>query len=111
MVASTNDMVDALGEGKTNALTGTELEESLGMPVGNTNEPTRGLTAECILNEEIPIGSNGHGYFIIDSAQELDEVVASLQSRIDGIERRIEALRRGWARRESSRASGGNWPK
>jgi hypothetical protein len=110
-MASKKDLVDALGEGKVNALTGTDLEETLGMPVGNTNEPTRGLIADCILNEKYPIGSNSHGYFLIDSDEELDEVVNSMQSRIDGIEARIDALKNGWARRKSSKQNGENWPK
>ena len=81
------------------------------MPVGNTNEPTRGLISECILDDKYPIGSCSHGYFLIDSEDELNEVVASLRSRIDGIEARIASLREGWTRRRASRQSGGNWPR
>lgn len=110
-MASKKDLVDALGEGKTNALTGTDLEETLGMPVGNTNEPTRGLIADCILNDKYPIGSSSHGYFLIDSDIELNEVVNSLQSRIDGIQARIDALKDGWVKRKTSKQSGKNWPK
>ena len=81
------------------------------MPIGNTNEPTRGLIADCINNNNYPIGSCNKGYFLIDSQEELDEVVASLQSRIDGIKNRIEALKTGWKKREISRKKKGNWPK
>jgi len=110
-MASKSDLIKALGVGKSSARTGTDLEESLEMPVGNTNEPTRGLIADCITNDEYPIGSNSNGYFLIDSDQELQEVVDSLNSRIAGIQSRIAALQKGWNRRRTSKLSGGNWPK
>ncbi len=105
------DLVRELVDGKTNAKTGTTLERNLGMPIGNTNEPTRGLIADCILKAKYPIGSCNHGYFLINSDVELQEAVSSLQSRIIGIQKRINALQDGWKRRKSSRAAGQNWPK
>lgn len=81
------------------------------MSHGNTNEPTRALIADCILNHDYPIGSNSQGYFLIDNQNELNEVVQSLQRRIQGIQNRIAALQRGWQRRNQSRLNGNNWPK
>ena len=70
---------------KANAKTGTVLERELRMPRGNTNEPTRALIADCILNDQYPIGSNKDGYFLIDSELELHKVIGSIEKRIEGI--------------------------
>jgi len=87
------------------------IEANLGMEVGRTNEPTRQLITECILNDKYPIGSSNSGYFLIDSEDELDSVIDSLESRIRGLRNRIDALRQGWQMRVRSREAGNNWPK
>lgn len=107
-----NALISVLGDGKANSKHASELESSLDMDVGHTQEPTRDLIREAIVNHEMPIGSTPQaGYFLINTEAELDEAVNNLQQRIEGLNKRINGLRRGWQCRENSRASGGNWPK
>ena|SRR4030042_3294788 len=104
-------LVSVLGDGKANSQHAPELESSLDMGVGHTQEPTRDLIRDAIVNHEMPIGSTPRGYFLINTEEELTEAINNQQQRIEGIKKRINGLRRGWQRRQESRASGGNWPK
>src|SRR4030042_4323166 len=107
-----DDLISVLEDGKANSKHAPQLEHSLGMDIGHTQEPTRDLIRDAIVSRDYPIGSLPRsGYFLIDTEDELNEVVSNLQGRIDGLQRRIDALRRGWQRRQDSRVSGGNWPK
>jgi hypothetical protein len=82
------------------------------MDVGHTQEPTRDLIRDAIVNHGIPMGSAPQdGYFLIDTEEELNEAVTNLHQRIEGLQNRINGLRHGWQRRQQSRASGANWPK
>ena len=107
-----NALISVLGDGKANSKHAYELESNLDMDVGHTQEPTRTLIREAIVNNDMPIGSTPQaGYFLINTEAELDEAVNNLQQRIEGLKNRIDGLLRGWQRRKSSRASGANWPK
>lgn len=106
-----DDLINELEDGAANAKNADTIERDLGMDSGRTNEPTRQLITECIVNDKYPIGSGSAGYFLIDSQDELDEVVRSLEGRIQGLRNRIDALKEGWGMRERSRADGGNRPK
>ena len=77
----------------------------------NTSESTRALITHCILEKGWPIGSSNKGYFLINSPEELEAVVASLKQREEGLKKRIAALEGGWKERKKSKDSGGNWPK
>jgi hypothetical protein len=105
-------LVNILEDGRDNAIHASNLEVQLDMPHGHTQEPTRDLVRDAILNSKIPIGSTPHrGYWLIDSEEELEEAIAQWSARADGIRVRIKALREGWRRRVESRTAGGNWPK
>ena len=107
-----HDLLAELGDGAANARHAADIEAALEIEEGHTQEPTRDLIREAIVSEKIPIGSTpAHGYFLINSDAELEEVVEGLQARVHGLQRRIEALRHGWRRRQISREHGGNWPK
>jgi hypothetical protein len=106
-----DDLIAELEDGAQSAKNADVIENNLGMDVGRTNEPTRQLITDCILNDKYPIGSANNGYFLIDSEAELDDVVDSLEGRIQGLRNRIDALREGWRKRVRSRADGNNWPK
>jgi hypothetical protein len=107
-----DDLISILGDGKGNSQYAYELENTLHLDAGHTQEPTRDLIRGAIVNHEIPIGSTPQdGYFLIDTEEELNETISSLQQRIEGLQNRINGLRRGWQRRQDSRSGGGNWPK
>jgi len=111
-MADIQDIIDALGDGKDNAIHASGLESTLGMDVGHTQEPTRDLIRKALINNELPIGSiPNSGYFLIHNEQEYKEVIANLEDRMQGLRRRIEAITRGWEQRKASRAAGRNWPK
>jgi hypothetical protein len=110
-MANLDDLIEALGEGKTNSKHARKLEKNLGMDTGPTQEQTRDFIRDAIINEEIPIGSTPQGFFLINTEDELIEVVKGLEGRINGLQKRIDALKSGWERRLKSRNSGGNWPK
>ena len=107
-----HDLISVLGDGKVNSQHSDDLENTLDMDAGHTQEPTRDLIRDAMVNHEMPIGSTPQdGYFLIDTEEELDEAVNNLQQRIVGLQNRINGLRCGWQRRQESRSSGGHWPK
>jgi hypothetical protein len=111
-MSKVDDLILALGDGKANSKHASDLEKNLDMDEGHTQEPTRDLIRDAIMNYRIPIGSTPRdGYFLINTEEELKEVVDNLKQRIRGIDDRIEGLRDGWRRRQKSRTKGGNWPR
>jgi hypothetical protein len=110
-MSTVKQLVAVLGDGRGSAASAASVEHSLGMPTGHTPEPTRALIKEAIVGQDIPVGSDSSGYWLIDSQAELDRVVDLLQHRIDGLQARIDGLKRGWTRRDASRKAGGNWPR
>ncbi|MEL7834257.1 hypothetical protein [Fodinibius sp. Rm-B-1B1-1] len=110
-MATIQDLIQQLNDGSQNSQNADDIEASLGLDSGRTAEPTRNLIREAILDNNIPIGSNSNGYFLIDSEDELKSVLQSLKSRIEGLKERIDSLEEGWKRREESRDDGNNWPK
>jgi len=84
-MATIDDLISVLGDGKANAEHAYEIENRLDMNAGHTQEPTRDLIRDAIVNHEIPIGSTPQaGYFLIHTEEELDEAVNNLQQRIRG---------------------------
>jgi hypothetical protein len=111
-MANIQDLINVLNDGKVNARHASELEVALNMDVGHTQEPTRGLIREAVIENEFPIGSIPRtGYFLINTEEEYQETIDDLKARAQGLQRRIEAITRGWERRKASRSEGGNWPK
>ena len=107
-----DELIRVLKNGKNNAKHADMIAKALDMDVGKTHDPTRDLIRTAIIDEGFPIGSTPQvGFFLIDSEDELKEVIKGFEQRIEGLQKRIEALNAGWERRLKSRASGGNWPK
>ena len=105
-------LISVLKDGIKNSLTSTKIQELIGTLPSRTEEPTRDLIRECIMEDKYPIGSYNKGYFLINTQEELDKVIKSLENRIDGIEKRIKCLKNGWERREEERENlKKNWPK
>tara|TARA_B100000614_G_C14185462_1_gene343213 strand:+ start:205 stop:537 length:333 start_codon:yes stop_codon:yes gene_type:complete len=110
-MATTDELIVALGDGSRNAKTALKLQQELNMDAGHTQEPTRDLIRSAIIEQNIPIGSTSNGYFLINDESEMDRVIGGLKSRILGLQNRIECLKKGWRDRQLSRQKNGNWPK
>ncbi len=106
-------VVTHIGVGKANAMSVAALENAIGgTPSGTNNDDTRGLVKDMIMNDHVPIGSTSyHGYWLIDSDNECDDVCDQLDRMIQTYTDKRDAIRSGWARRKASKAAGTPWPK
>lgn len=79
--------------GKENAINASEIAEIVGIDEGDTYSRTRRFITE-ILEEGVPVASNpGHGYWIIETQDELDNYVGALGRRARQIDnRRIRVI-------------------
>ncbi len=97
-------VLDLLGMGKRNAVTAAVLSRRLGLNDGITSEDLRlGLIKPMIEEHGIPIGSCSRGYYILEEAEEFEEVIGDLNHRIRGMQNRKRGLRRGWNRFQGER--------
>jgi hypothetical protein len=75
-MATINDLIIVLGDGKGNSQHAYQLESTLNMDIDHTQEPTRDLIRDAIVDHEIPIGSTPQdGYFLINTEEELNEAI------------------------------------
>lgn len=81
--------------GKGAAIQASVIRETAGLPKTLTEELVRELIRDLIADGN-PIGSRGKGYFLIETMQELTEVVAGLRARQEGIETRIRLISRAF---------------
>ena len=87
-------------QGFQNKKTSDEIRNALNLPIGGrTNEYTREIIRELIFEYNAVIGSDNRGYWIIQSEQELQEVINSLNSRAEEITERARALQQNWNNR------------
>ncbi len=86
-MTTANKVLQQIGVGKANAMRVAKLEQAIGgQASGTNNDATRRLVSEMIEEQEIPIGSSsGHGYWLIDSDAECDEVCDASVERIGGL--------------------------
>jgi len=90
--------------GYANRKTSSEIRDNCRLESGGpTNEHVRDLIRDMILNHGCCIGSLmwEDGYWIIQSEEELNRVIQSLENRADGVIRRAEALRVNWQNRNN----------
>jgi hypothetical protein len=77
--------------GRGAAIRASVIREVAGLPKTLTEELVRELIRELIADGN-PIGSRGKGYFLIETMEELKEVVDGLRARQEGIETRIRLI-------------------
>jgi hypothetical protein len=83
--------------------TTSEIRDACSLESGGvTNEHIRDLVRDMILNHGCCIGSNSNGCWIINSEEELNEVIDSLRDRANSINERAEALIQNWENRENN---------
>ena len=84
-MATIDDLINLLGDGIGGAKHAPKIEEELHMDIGHTQEPTRDLIRYGIESRKYPIGSlPQYGYFLIDTEEELNQVVANLNQMLLG---------------------------
>ena len=79
-------------KGKQNAIPSSKIAKMLGIPENDTVATTRGLITKLIKNTCLPIGSSENGYYIMETEEELNEVIQDLNGRILGIYDRTNRL-------------------
>jgi len=112
-MATLQQIIAAIPVGKMNALKVTNFEQVIGnQPSGTNNDQTRREVQNAIYNNDIPIGSSPQaGYWLIDSNAEYQEVVGRLDSTINKLTAKRDAITRGWQRRRQSKSTATPWPK
>lgn len=89
--------------GKQNSITSTEIASILGIQEDDTHFKTRELLLETAKLYKLPMAAttkNPKGYFLIANDEEYDEYIATLDSRIGGIEERKEIITNNYKRRK-----------
>lgn len=84
-------------QGIANAKTAQQIQAATGIAAGGgTYENIRTLIREMIHTHSCLIGSNNNGYWIINTINETQETINSLQQRADENIRRADALKTTW---------------
>ncbi len=82
-MATHQQIITALPIGKRNAKNVANIAQRLGIPPSGTNDDkTRKQVVRTVHTDDIPLASNRSGYWLIDSDQECDDVVAALNETI-----------------------------
>ncbi|MCX6327578.1 MAG: hypothetical protein NT144_13160 [Bacteroidia bacterium] len=99
-----SDYLSTSVSGYANQKTSTQIRINFNLDAGGpTNEHVRDLIRDMILNHGCCIGSLmwEDGYWIIQTEQELEQVIQRLENRADGVLRRAVALRTNWQNRNN----------
>ena len=108
----TDKIIENLPIGKNNPIHAPELEKAIGnTPVGTNNDTSRSDIANAIHEDNIPIGSNKNGYWLIHTEEEYQEIKNSIESKIKNLQNKQKAIENGWKKRKSSLNSNEPWPK
>ncbi|SIS00168.1 hypothetical protein SAMN05421858_5101 [Haladaptatus litoreus] len=84
--------------GEENAITSGEISDILGgMDELDSTPQTRKCVRALIHKRNIPIGSGHNGYWVMESEDELEDTIAQLTRRKQGITARQEKLVEGFA--------------
>ncbi len=96
------DYLEESAQGVANKKTSDEIQQALNLPTGGrTNEYTRDIIRNLIINHNAVIGSDSRGYWIIQDEEELQNVIDSLNSRAQEIRERATALQSNWESRNN----------
>jgi hypothetical protein len=87
-----------LNIGSDNPITAREIAEHFDASDGGVEVPIRDVIRQAI-EEGGLIGSNNHGFFLINTQEEYNNYLESLRSRQRGISNRIKNLQNNWRNR------------
>ena len=79
-------------KGKQNPISAGKIGKALNIPENDTVATTRSLITKLIKRTHLPIGSSENGYYIMQTEEELNDVMQDLNGRILGIYERINKL-------------------
>lgn len=101
-------LLNTLGIGRGSAISARDLALRLGYPVGGNQVKLRGLIKECIEDDGDLIGaSTGRpaGFFKIETLNELERYIDSLENRTRSDNTRRNALLENWHRNPANTIS------
>ena len=93
--ADITKLMSQIPKGKSNAINAPDLAVRMGFSPAPNQEELRALIRMALDNGEL-IGSSSSGYWIMDSLQELEEVLNSLEGRAQGTCDRRNSLLDSW---------------
>ncbi len=93
-----HQLIRFLKRGSNNSITAREIALHFGISDGGVEVPIRDVIRQAIGDGQL-IGSNNRGFFLIDSEEEYNTYLESLQNRQRGIGKRIRNLRQNWRNR------------
>jgi len=91
-------LIRFLRRGQNNPITAREIAEHFDVSDRGVEVPIRDVIRQAIADGEL-IGSNNHGFFLIDKEEEYENYLKSLRSRQRGISKRIRNLQNNWRNR------------
>ena len=71
--------------GKESAIASNKIASMLGIEAGASSVTIRSLITKTMIKFQMPIASNGKGYFIIANDSEFSDYMDSLQGRVEKI--------------------------
>lgn len=90
-------LYDELGVGRENGRFSGELAATVGIKDSAAWPSTRELLRSLTYDHDVPIAATtSDGYFIIETAREHRDYQATLEARIQGIEKRKRAVAEAW---------------
>ena len=87
--------------GPNQAITSSELADELEITDGEANPATREAIRIVCEERGLPVAASARGYYVIESTDELEEYLESLDGRIAGIQKRKRLVARAWNMAES----------
>lgn len=93
------DLLNALGQGRQNAINAYTLAQNLGYPTSGNQVELRSLIKECIQIDGDLIGAvtgQPAGFFLVGSIAELESYIDTLESRTRSDNERRTALISNW---------------
>lgn len=93
--ADINRLMSQIPKGKTNAINAPNLAILMGLPSAPNQEDLRDLIRMAIDQGEL-IGSSHNGYWVLNSSQEVEKVLDSLQKRAQGTLDRRNNILQSW---------------
>lgn len=80
-------------KGSDDPITSREISEELGLDEVESFPTTRGMIRDVIEEDEVPIAASGSGYFVIETEDELEDYLDSLNERMMNIAERRYLVR------------------